>query len=75
MAGAVMDEDRVMEMFQKTAIETSDPRCDAINSAACLAARIFVQHSPKCADLSHAVRLLRQAMRSAQDAILLKGVV
>jgi hypothetical protein len=70
-----MDDTRLAEMFRKTAVEASDVRCSEINDALFEAAQKIIKRAPKCADLSHAIRLLRQAMRTAQDAVLLKGVV
>jgi hypothetical protein len=67
--------ERLEFIFTPTVIEAADPRCEVIRESCLYAARLVVASTPKCADQTHAIRLIRQAMRTAQDAVLLKGEV
>ncbi len=70
-----MDDHRLESIFAPTVIEQTHPECEVIREVTLYAAKLYIRSTRKCADQTHAVRLLRQAMRTAQDAVLLKGEV
>lgn len=70
-----MDDPRLDRVFAPGVIERSDPRCEVIRETYLYAAKLMIRSTPKCADQTHALRLLRQSMRTAQDAVMLKGEV
>lgn len=48
---------------------------NAIRQAAMTLAETILRHSPSCADQQAAIRLVREAMMTANAAIALKGTV
>jgi hypothetical protein len=55
--------------------ETAKLNHEAIRMAARHFAAVIVSHTPACADQSAAIRLVREAMMTANAAIALKGRV
>lgn len=51
------------------------PKYEAIRAAAKQFAQVLVANTPKCADQSAAIRLLREAVMTANAAVALKGSV
>ena len=69
-------EQKLSEIFQYHAPEGDQPqRYEAIRSSALALAKVICENTPMCADQAAAIRLLREAVMTANAAIALKGLV
>jgi hypothetical protein len=69
-------EQKLSEIFQYHSPEGDQPqRYEAIRSSALTLAKVICENTPMCADQAAAIRLLREAVMTANSAIALKGLV
>lgn len=66
----------IEEIFTYHAPEPDQiPKYEEIREAAKTMAKVILSNTPPCADQSAAIRLLREAVMTANAAIALKGLV